>query len=129
MKKDLRSKLINRKVKKPNMLLMTVFMWILRLVNKAYGVEFSYDYDPRSIKDQPTILLSTHASRLEFLYALYGFKRKDVNMVCGYQNILQKGIYHPLLRIGVISKYLYQPDLMCVKNMLRVLKRGGAIGL
>ena len=129
MKKDLRSKLINRKVKKPNMLLMTVFMWILRLVNKAYGVEFSYDYDPRSIKDQPTILLSTHASRLEFLYALYGFKRKDVNMVCGYQNILQKGIYHPLLKIGVISKYLYQPDLMCVKNMLRVLKRGGAIGL
>ncbi len=129
MKKDLKTKLLSRKIKKPNMVLMTVFMWILGIVNKKYGVEFSYDYDPKTIKDQPTVLLSTHASRLEFIYTLYGFKRKDVNMVCGYQNILQKGIYHPLMKIGVISKYLYQPDLVCVKNMLRVLKRKGAIGL
>ena len=129
MKKDLKSKLVNRKVNKPDPLLMSVALLVLRIMNKAYKVEFTYDYDRDLIKGQPTILLSSHAARLEFIYSIYGFGRKDVNVVCGYQNILQKGLYSLMLRLGVISKYLYQPDVSCVKNMLHVLKRGGAIGL
>lgn len=129
MTKDLKTELIHRKVKKPDRLIMTVGMWVLGIINKKRRVEFSYDYDPRTIKGQPTILLSSHASRLEFMYSIYGFGRKDINVVCGYQNILKKGLYPLFLRVGVISKYLYQPDIMCVKNMLRVLRRKGAIGL
>ena len=129
MKKDLKTRLINRKIKKPNPIAMTVFMWVLGIVNKLYGVEFDYDYDPGSIKEQPTILLSSHASRLEFMYTVYGFRRKDVNIVCGFQNILQKGIYGFAIKLGIISKYLYQPDLMCVKQMMKVLKSGGTLGL
>lgn len=104
-------------------------MGLLGILNRIYKVKFTYDYDPKSIKNQPAILLSSHASRLEFIYTLYGFRRKDVNMVCGFQNILQKELYHLFLKLGIISKYLYQPDFMCVKNMLKVLKRNGAIGL
>ena len=129
MKQDLKTELISRKVKKPDPFLASIVMWVLGIINRSYKVKFSYDYDPNSIKKQPTILLSSHASRLEFIYTVYGFKRRDINIVCGHQNILQKGVYHILLRLGVISKYLYQPDLACVKNMLRVLKRNGAIGL
>lgn len=129
MKKDLKEKLINRKVKKPSPLLMSIVKCVLGILNKLYKVEFSYDYDRKSIDGQPTVLLSSHASRLEFIYSLYGFGRKDTNIVCGYQNILSKGLYGILIKLGVISKYLYQPDFLCVKNMLRVLKRNGAIGL
>ena len=129
MKKDLKTRLINREIKKPNPIAMTIFMWVLGIVNKLYRVKFDYDYDPESIKGQPTILLSSHASRLEFMYTIYGFKRKDVNIVCGFQNILKKGIYGFAIKLGIISKYLYQPDLMCVKQMMRVLKRGGTLGL
>ncbi|MBE7083393.1 MAG: hypothetical protein E7373_02170 [Clostridiales bacterium] len=129
MKKDLKTRLVNRKIKNPNPFLMTIFMWVLGILNRKYKVKFSYDYDPKAIKNQPTILLSSHASRLEFIYTIYGFKRKDVNIVCGYQNILKKGIYNLFIKLGVISKYLYQPDFLCVKNMIRVLKRNGAIGL
>ncbi len=129
MKKDLKTRLINRKIKKPNPIIMTIGAWILGILNRKYKVKFSYDYDPKTIKNQPTILLSSHASRLEFIYTIYGFKRKDVNIVCGFQNIVKKGIYNLLIKIGVISKYLYQPDLACVKNMIKVLKRNGALGL
>ncbi len=129
MKQDIKTKLINRKIKKPNPILMSIGMWCVGVLNRFYKVKFTYDYDPESIKNQPTILLSTHASRLEFIYTVYGFKRHDINVVCGFQNILKKGLYHLFIQLGVISKYLYQPDFMCVKNMLRVLRSGGAIGL
>ena len=129
MKKDLKTRLVSRKVKKPNLILMTIGMWVVGMMNKRYKVDFSYDYDPKSIQNQPTVLLSSHASRLEFIYTIYGFGRKDINVVCGYQNILKKGLFRLFIAFGAISKYLYQPDLMCVKNMLRVLKWGGAIGL
>ena len=129
MKKDLKTKLLNRKIKKPNQLIMTLGMWVVGILNKKYKVKFTYDYDQGAIKNQPTILLSSHAARLEFLYTIYGFGRKDINVVCGYQNILQKGLYPLFIKLGVISKYLYQPDFLSVKNMLRVLKRGGALGL
>jgi 1-acyl-sn-glycerol-3-phosphate acyltransferase/DNA-directed RNA polymerase subunit RPC12/RpoP len=129
MKKDLKTKLINRKIKKPNPLLMSIAMWVLGILNRLYKVKFSYDYAPKSLKGKPTILIASHAARLEFIYMMYGFKRKDINIVCGYQNIIKKGIYRVLLSLGVISKYLYQPDIVCVKQMFKVLKRNGAIGL
>ena len=129
MKKDLKTILLNRKIKEPNPIVMSIGLWVLGILNKLYKVEFNYDYDPKTIEGQPTILLSTHASRLEFIYTIYGFRRKDINVVCGYQNILKKGLFPIFIQLGVISKYLYQPDFLCVKNMLRVLKRGGAIGL
>lgn len=129
MKKDLKTRLISRKIKKPNPLLMSIGMWVLGILNKRYGVEFEYDYDPKSIEGQPTVLLSSHASRLEFIYTVYGFKRKDINVVCGFQNIVKKGLYRLMMAFGVISKYLYQPDFLCVKNMKKVLRRNGALGL
>ena len=129
MKKDLKTRLVNRKVKKPNPFLMAIGMWIVGIMNKLYKVQFSYDYDPKTIQKEPVVLLSAHASRTEFIYSIYGFGRHDINVVCGYQNILKKGLYHLFIQFGAISKYLYQPDYMCVKNMLRALKRGGSVGL
>ena len=129
VKKDLKTKLTNRKIEKPNPILMSIGMSILGVLNKIYKVDFSYDCDLKELKNQPTILLSTHASRLEFIYAVYGFGCKDINVVCGFQNILKKGLYNLFIELGVISKYLYQPDFLCVKNMLKVLKRNGTLGL
>ena len=129
MEKDYKTRLINRKINKPNPILMRIGMWVVGLMNKGYKVDFTYDYDPKTIEDKPVILLSSHASRLEFIYTVYGFKRNDINVVCGFQNILKKGLYRLFIELGAISKYLYQPDFLALKNMLRVLKRGGAIGL
>lgn len=129
MKKDLKTKLINRKIKKPNSCLMFITMCVLGILNRLYKVKFNYDYDPKTIKKGPTILLATHASRMEFIYMIYGFKHKDINIVCGYQNIIKKGLYNLFIKLGVISKYLYQPDIVCMKNILKVLKRNGTVGI
>lgn len=127
MKKDLKTRLINRKIKKANPFLMTIAMFVLGILNRRYKVKFNYNYDPKSIKKESTILLASHSSRNEFIYVIYGFKQKDINIVCGYQNIIKKGIYSILMNLGVISKYLYQPDIVCVKNIIKVLKRNGKV--
>lgn len=129
MKRDLKTKLISRKIKKPNPFLMFIVMRVLGILNKIYKVKFDYDYEPKTIKKGPTILLASHASRFEFIYMIYGFKHNDINIVCGYQNIIKKGLYNLFIKLGVISKYLYQPDIVCVKNVLKVLKRNGTIGI
>ena len=129
MKKDLKERLINRKIKKPNPLVMSAVMGVLGILCKSYKITFSQDYEGKALDGKPTVLLASHASRLEFIYMMYGFKRKDINMVCGYQNILKRNLYHIFLKMGVISKYLYQPDIVCLKQMFKVLKRNGTIGL
>lgn len=129
MKQDLKTRLISRKIKKPNSCLMFATMRLLGIINKFYKVKFNYDYDPKTIKQGPTILLASHASRLEFIYMIYGFKHNDINIVCGYQNIIKKGLYNLFIKLGVISKYLYQPDIVCMKNILKVLKRNGTVGI
>ena len=129
MKKDLKTKLISRKIKKPNPFLMFITMRLLGILNRKYKVKFNYDYDIKSLKDGPTILLASHASRLEFIYMIYGFKHNDINIVCGYQNIIKKGLYNLFIKLGVISKYLYQPDIVCMKNIMKVLKHNGTVGI
>jgi hypothetical protein len=75
MKKDLKERLVNRKIKKPNPILMTLLTWAMGFLNKLYKVKFTYDYDWKSLRGQPTVLLAGHGSRLEFIYTMYGFKR------------------------------------------------------
>lgn len=104
-------------------------MSVLGILNKLYKVKFNYDYNPKMMPNGPTILLASHASRLEFIYMIYGFKRYDINIVCGYQNIIKKGLYKFFIKLGIISKFLYQPDIVCMKNILKVLKRNGTIGV
>ena len=85
MKKDLKTKLISRKIKKPNPFYMFITMRVLGLLNKVYKVKFNYDYDRKQLKNGPTILLASHASRLEFIYMIYGFKKSDINIInCKY---------------------------------------------
>ena len=69
MKKDLKTRLVSRKVKKPNPVLMAIGMWFVGILNKIYGVQFSYDYDRKAIQKEPVVLLSAHASRTEFVYS------------------------------------------------------------
>ncbi len=129
MKRDLKKELVCRKIKKPNRFLATAVFFFLNRISRKNKVNFHYGFDLKSLKNRPVILISTHASRLEFIYALSGFKEKNINIVCGYQNIMEKYIYGILKRLGVIAKYLYQPDFICTKNMLSVINRGGNLAL
>lgn len=127
--KDLKEELTCRKIKKPNPFLAWIVYVCLRFISIKNRAKFIYEYDKKAFRKKPVILLAGHASRPEFIYALSGFGRRDIHVICGYQNMCQKYIYPILLRLGVIAKYLYQPDLNSAKQMLRVVREGRGLVL
>ena len=72
MKKNLRQRLIDRKIKKPNPFLMSIVMFLLGILNRAYKVKFSYDFDLKSIKKQ-TYYITNQTKRGSILPLFYHF--------------------------------------------------------
>ncbi|MCI5745457.1 MAG: 1-acyl-sn-glycerol-3-phosphate acyltransferase [Erysipelotrichaceae bacterium] len=124
-KKNLKEKLIYRKIKKPNVVLAFFVTKAFSFIAKKRNVSFHYDFDIKEYKKKQFILIAQHCSKDEYIYVLSGIKNYNLYTVVGYQNFFNKLIFPLLLRLGTIAKYLYQPDIMAVKQMLKVIKQGG----
>ena len=129
MKNTLQEKFKLRKIKRPNRFISAIVFFVLKKIAKKRGVSYEYDFDAKAVRKKPFILLSTHGSRDDYLYNLYGMRTNNIHIVCGYRNVFQKYIYSLMLKLGIIAKYLYQPDTTAVKQMLTVIKRGGSLFL
>ncbi len=131
MKKvDYKQALENRKIKKPNAFTQWMFNIWCSIVCRRNHVQYTYQFDKKQIKKQQVILLSTHSARNEFFYTLYGFRRKDMHIICGLQNFFKnKTNYKALNSMGVIPKSLFQPDLKSIRKIMTVLKKGRSIAL
>lgn len=126
-KKDLKERLIHRKIKKPNVIIARIVILAFKGIAKKRNVNFEYEGNVLSYRNKQIILLSQHASRDEYIYTIAGFPKTDVHCVIGYQNFFQKYVYTLLIGLGAIAKYLYQPDFNAVKQMLTVVKQGRSL--
>ncbi len=132
MKKQINFKTLldNREINAPNKFVNWCFHQWCAIVCRRNNVVHTYDYDRQAIKNQQVIFLSTHSSRNEFFYTLYGFYRPDLHIICGMQNFFKnRNNYNALNAMGVIPKLLFQPDLKGARRMLKVLKQGRSIAL
>ena len=127
MTKDYHESFKYRKIKRPNRLIAFTAIKVMKIISKKRGVVFSYSEEFKKYKNKQMVLISWHPSRDDFIYVFSGFGRSDVHAVCGYQNVFQKTTYPLLKRLGVIAKYLYQPDVVSVKQMLSVVKEGRSL--
>lgn len=129
MAKDFHKDFKYRKIKKPNSLLAGVVRFALRRISKGRNVNFVYDQSFLPYKKQQVVYLCQHTSRDDFIYVSAGLPHTNVHYICGYQNIFNKTLYPLLKRLGVIAKYLYQPDMQATKQILQATKRGGSLVL
>lgn len=128
--KDFKTALEKRRTNRPNPLVYLAFNIWCKAVCTRNNVKYKYEYDREEIKDKQVILLSTHSARNEFFYTLNGFHKKGIHIVCGLQNFLKnKYNYCALNLMGVIPKFLFQPDFAGIKKMLTVLKQGRSLAL
>lgn len=130
MKTDFKHKLLHRPVKRPGFVPRTFLrLWAASKCRK-HNVQFTYEFDKKSIKNEQILFLSTHSARNEVFYTLGGLGRTDLNIIAGYQNFFSSHTnYIGMTAMNAIPKMLYQPDTFCTRKMLKVIKTGGSLAL
>ncbi|MBR3864211.1 MAG: 1-acyl-sn-glycerol-3-phosphate acyltransferase [Clostridia bacterium] len=127
MKRNLDTEFKKRKIKKPNKLLAKIVCWAFGKIAKKRNATVIYQDDYLSIKDKQIVYLCQHKSRDDYFYVFSAINRTDVHVLCGYQNIFKKFIYGMMKKLGVIAKYLYQPDIQATKQTFEAVKLGDSI--
>lgn len=127
MAKDLHTEFKNREIQKPNKLIARIVCFAFKKISKKRKVNYVYTEDYLQIKDKQVVYLCQHKSRDDYFYAFSAINRLDVHVLCGYQNIFEKFIYTILKKLGVIAKFLYQPDMQATKQILQAVKLGDSI--
>jgi len=126
-KRTIAEKLHSRKIRKPPALLYLLLANIWRLLFvKRLGVRFTYHADPRKEKG-PYIVVSNHASRVDYLYTGLPFLPHRLNYVAGYNEFFRSHLALVFRLLQVIPKKNFVPDLYCMREIRRILKSGGRI--
>ena len=80
--------------------------------------------------EQPSILIFNHPSKLDFMFSFLPYYPKyKVNTVIAYYYFCNRHLGKLLKNLGGIPKYLFQPDISAIKNISRVIKSNGILGL
>ena len=127
MKKTLAEKLHSQKIHQPPAFLYILLanIWKLLFV-KRLGVSFEYRVDPRKYTG-PYIVVSNHASRVDYLYTGIPFLPHRMNYVAGYNEFFRSHLALVFRLLQVIPKKNFVPDLYCVREVRRVLQSGGRV--
>ncbi|OHE40773.1 MAG: hypothetical protein A2Y16_07010 [Tenericutes bacterium GWF2_57_13] len=126
-KPTLQERLARRHIRKPPaliyLLLAQIWKWFML---PKYNVHYTYKIDPKDYKG-PYIVISNHASRVDYLYTGVAFLPHRLNYVAGYNEFFRshlRGVFHIL---QVIPKKNFTPEIYAIREIARVLRTGGRI--
>ena len=126
MKKTLDQKLHSRKLKKPGILYIILgYVWKL-LFYKKYNINVTYKTDIKKVKG-PIILLSYHASRLDYMFTALPLLPKKFNFVAGYNEFFRSHLAGIFKIMNVIPKKNFTADIYTIKEVTRIIKKKGNI--
>lgn len=123
----LQEKLALWKAKKPPLVIYLVlaYFWKLLFVKK-YNVHYNYQINPKDYKG-PYIVISNHASRVDYLYTGLAFLPHRLSYVAGYNEFFRSHLAMVFRLLRVIPKKNFVPELSAIQNISRVLKSGGRV--
>ena len=126
MKKTLDQKLHSRKLKKPGILYIILgYLWKL-LFYKKYNINVTYKTDIKKVNG-PIILLSNHASRLDYMFTALPLLPKKFNFVAGYNEFFRSHLAGIFKIMNVIPKKNFTADIYTIKEVSRIIKKKGNI--
>ncbi len=128
-KRTLQQKLALKHAKKPPALIYLLLINIWRLaLNKKLGIHFTFKVRPSQDKN-PYILISNHASRVDYLYTAPAVLPHRLNYVVGYNEFFRSHLYPIFALMHAIPKRNFVPDPHAVKEIIRVIRGGGRVCL
>ena len=125
-KLTLDQKLHQRKIKKPNFIYNILgFVWKV-VIAKKYNVHVKSKVNLKKVKE-PFIMISNHASRLDYMFTGIPMLPKRMNFVAGYNEFFRSHLQGVFKILRVIPKKNFTADIYTIKEIKRVVKAGGNI--
>lgn len=126
-KPTLQERLHQRRIKRPPKAIYCLLGYIWRLIYfKKLGVRAELRSDPRRCKG-PYIIVSNHASRMDYIYTGAVLLPDTLNFVAGYNELFRSHLALILRLLQVIPKKNFTPDVYAVREIARVLRKGGRV--
>ena len=127
IKKTINEKLHSKKIKKPPYLIYNILgrIWQI-LFTKKYGLHVEYITDFRKEKG-PYIVISNHASRLDYIFTGIPLLPNNLNYVAGYNEFFRAHLKMIFGLLNVIPKKNFTADIYTIKAVKRVLDKKGKI--
>jgi len=126
-KRTLQEKLAKWKAKKPPLLIYLIlgYLWKILFIKK-YNVHYTYNINPKELKG-PYIVISNHASRVDYLYTGVAFLPHRLSYVAGYNEFFRSHLAFIFRLLRVIPKKNFVPEITAIQNILRVIRSGGRV--
>lgn len=127
MNKTIAQKLAEREARPPGTILYSILVkGIVPLLSK--GVKPTFTYKARPSEDKgPFVLISNHASRVDYLYTAPVCYPRKLNYVVGYNEFFLWPTSILLGAAQVIPKRNFTPDIHCIKQIFNIIRKGGCI--
>ena len=127
MKKTLEEKLYERKIKVPNFFIYypLVYFWKF-LFTRKYKLKTTFIDDPREEKGS-YLLLSNHASRVDYIFTAIPLLPHRFNFVVGYNEFFRSHLRGVLSILQEIPKKNFTNDIPCIMYMKKIITKKGRI--
>ena len=128
-RRTLAERLHSRKIKQPPKLIYCTLGYLWRWVYfKKLNVKVTMHQDPRDCRG-PYIMVSNHASRLDYIFTGAVLLPQTFNFVAGYNEFFRSHLAFIFRLLQVIPKKNFTPDIYTIKEIARVLRKGGRVML
>lgn len=119
-------KIHSRKISQPN-IMYNVLGWVWdKFIAKKYNIHYNFRTDFRK-EPGPYILISNHASRLDYMFTGIPMLPSRMNFVAGYNEFHRSHLAGVFSLLKVIPKKNFIPDYYTIKEITRVIRSGGKI--
>jgi len=78
---------------------------------------------------KPYLLIYNHPSFYDWMYAFIPLYPDKINAIMNYYYFTNYHLGTLLNKIGAFPKFLFQPDICAIKNIKRLIKKGGIVGI
>lgn len=119
-------KLEKRSVHEINTVYYAVLALIVKVLDFIVNAHFTYKAKPGKEKG-PFLMIANHASRNDFLFTAPACYPRKLNYVVGYNEFYRFPLGVFLKISQAIPKKNFTPDIHAIKEIKKVIKRGGAI--
>ena len=127
-KQTIQEKVENIHVRRPGLLYWIIGIFWQLLFKHKYNAHYYYKVNLKKIKG-PYIVVSNHATRVDYMFSALAFFPIRLNHVVGYNEFFRSHLKFIMKVMQCIPKRNFTSDIHAVKEMMRVLDKKGVLML